>query len=521
MSKSTVYFTNELTPEAVVKMYKQLGVELPGKVAVKVHSGEDGNQNYLHPEFMKPVIDAVHGTVVECNTAYGGARNETPKHIELMKKHRWSDLFDVDIMDAEGPDVEWPVENGKVLKVNYLGKNIENYDSMLVLIHFKGHPMGGYGGALKQLSIGCASSAGKTYIHSGGKVTDQNVLWENCAPQDTFLEAMADAASTVAKHFAGKIAYVAVMKNLSVDCDCCAVAEDPLHGRCGHFVQPGSRCAGPCLRGPGHEQQRPRPRPLYGARQQPPRHPHHRYRRRAGHWQQRVRAGARVTPLPHKTMHPPTQCVGGFLRLCFVCLQSGLATAIQRFYVIFLVEYPSKTALVHVPALAGVAGSRVIDNAGQRFLTMLLVWSIPCGTTLSLAPMLGGIFFGPVGSALVLVLMAAMTIGSMYLASCIFGKQLVDDTQSHGLVMELPPYHKPKWRHILRSSLMKAWDIFWRAFTVIYAVSIAFNVPCTMTVAATYRENHSAKWIVLSIGYYVAFSLAISCVFYHIGLLIW
>ena len=159
MANSTVYFTNELTPEAVVKMYRQLGIELPGKVAVKVHSGEDGNQNYLHPEFMKPVIDAVNGTVVECNTAYGGARNETPKHIELMKKHHWSDLFDVDIMDAEGPDVEWPVENGKVLKVNYLGKNIENYDSMLVLIHFKGHPMGGYGGALKQLSIGCACTA--------------------------------------------------------------------------------------------------------------------------------------------------------------------------------------------------------------------------------------------------------------------------------------------------------------------------------------------------------------------------
>lgn len=205
--------------------------------------------------------------------------------------------------------------------------------------------------------------------------------------------------------------------------------------------------------------------------------------------------------------------------------------------------------------------TRTGGRRGQRFLTMLLVWSIPCGTTLSLAPMLGGIFFGPVGSALVLVLMAAMTIGSMYLASCIFGKQLVDDTQSHGLVMELPPYHKPKWRHILRSSLMKAWDIFWRAFTVINALysnsdvaaaafnaksvgvseslavllpqviskaqalgfimAIVFNVPCTMTVAATYRENHSAKWIVLSIGYYVAFSLAISCVFYHIGLLIW
>ena len=227
MSKSTVYFTNELTPEAVVKMYKQLGVELPGKVAVKVHSGEDGNQNYLHPEFMKPVIDAVHGTVVECNTAYGGARNETPKHIELMKKHHWSEIFDVDIMDAEGPDVEWPVENGKVLKVNYLGKNIENYDSMLVLIHFKGHPMGGYGGALKQLAIGCASRAGKALIHSAGKTDDRFKTWEQHASSVVFPEAMADAASSVIEHFRGKIAFINVMKNLSVDCDCCAVAEDP------------------------------------------------------------------------------------------------------------------------------------------------------------------------------------------------------------------------------------------------------------------------------------------------------
>ena len=227
MAKSTVYFTNELTPEAVVKMYRQLGIELPGKVAVKVHSGEDGNQNYLHPEFMKPVIDAVNGTVVECNTAYGGARNETPKHIELMKKHHWSDLFDVDIMDAEGPDVEWPVENGKVLKVNYLGKNIENYDSMLVLIHFKGHPMGGYGGALKQLSIGCASTAGKVWIHSGGTTTDQNQFWDSLPAQDVFLAGMADAASAVVDYFHGSMAFVNVMKNLSVDCDCCAVAEDP------------------------------------------------------------------------------------------------------------------------------------------------------------------------------------------------------------------------------------------------------------------------------------------------------
>ena len=227
MEKATVYFTNELTPEAVVKMYRQLGIDLPGKVAVKVHSGEDGNQNYLRPEFMKPVIDAVNGTVVECNTAYGGARNETPKHIELMKKHHWSDLFDVDIMDAEGPDVQWPVENGKVLKVNYLGKNIENYDSMLVLIHFKGHPMGGYGGALKQLSIGCASRAGKALIHSAGKTDDRFETWKQHASNVVFPEAMADAAMSVVRHFEGRLAFVNVMKNLSVDCDCCAVAEDP------------------------------------------------------------------------------------------------------------------------------------------------------------------------------------------------------------------------------------------------------------------------------------------------------
>ena len=227
MEKANVYFTSEITPEAVLKMYRTLGVELPGKVAVKVHSGEDGNQNFLHPEFMKPVIDAVHGTVVECNTAYDGARNETLKHIELIKKHGWSRMFPFDLMDAEGPDLVWPVENGKVLDVNYVGKDIANYDSMLVLIHFKGHPMGGYGGALKQLSIGCASSDGKAYIHSGGKLRTQKGLWENICEQDKFLESMADAASTVTKHFAGKIAYVAVMKNLSVDCDCCAVAEDP------------------------------------------------------------------------------------------------------------------------------------------------------------------------------------------------------------------------------------------------------------------------------------------------------
>lgn len=233
MNKSKVYFTKEISPEAVLRMYRQLGITLKGKVAVKVHSGEDGNQNFLHPEFMKPVIDEVNGTVVECNTAYEGERNTTPKHMQLMKKHRWKDFYTVDIMDAEGPDVVWPIENGKVIKKNLLGKNIENYDSMLVLVHFKGHPMGGYGGALKQLSIGCASSEGKSYIHSGGKVTDQEILWENICAQDTFLEAMADAASSVTKHFEGQLAYVAIMKNLSVDCDCCAVAEDPCMGDIG------------------------------------------------------------------------------------------------------------------------------------------------------------------------------------------------------------------------------------------------------------------------------------------------
>ena len=224
---ATVYFSPVITPEKVLDMFKLVDKTLPGNIAIKLHSGEKGNQNFLGPEFWKPVIDYVGGTVVECNTAYGGARNTTEKHRKLMDEHGWSRYFTVDLLDAEGPDMQLDIPNGKVIKKDFVGKDLKNYDSMLVLSHFKGHPMGGYGGALKQLSIGCASSAGKTYIHTGGMVTDQNILWENTAEQDTFLEAMADAASTVAKHFAGKIAYVAVMKNLSVDCDCCAVAEDP------------------------------------------------------------------------------------------------------------------------------------------------------------------------------------------------------------------------------------------------------------------------------------------------------
>ena len=226
MPKSTVYFIKDITPENVVKIYEKLGKELTGKVAVKVHSGEKGNQHYLHPEFMRPIVEHVHGTIVECNTAYEGARNTTEKHQQLIKDHGWTDYFPVDIMDAEA-DTTLEIPNGKVIKQNFVGQNLNNYDSMLVLSHFKGHPMGGYGGALKQLSIGVASSAGKAWIHSAGKTKDQNELWSNVAEQDQFLEAMADAASSVVAHFNGNMAFINIMCNMSVDCDCCAVAEDP------------------------------------------------------------------------------------------------------------------------------------------------------------------------------------------------------------------------------------------------------------------------------------------------------
>ena len=227
MEKSKVYFTKEITPESVVKMYEKLGVNLPGKVAVKLHSGEQGNQNYIRPEFVKAIVEKVNGTVVECNTAYDGARNSTEKHKKLIEDHGWTKYFDVDLMDAEGPDLELKIPNGKVIKENFVGKDIQKYDSMLVLSHFKGHPMGGYGGALKQLSIGVASSEGKSWIHSAGFTKDQTILWDNLPEQDKFLESMADAASSVVNYFKDKIAFISVMCNLSVDCDCCAVAEDP------------------------------------------------------------------------------------------------------------------------------------------------------------------------------------------------------------------------------------------------------------------------------------------------------
>ena len=221
MSKSKVYFISDITPEGVIKIYNALGIKLPGKVAVKLHSGEVGNQNFIKPEFWKPIIDEVNGTIVECNTAYEGKRNTTKAHWETMKIHGWTDIAKVDIMDEEG-EMELQIENGKRIKKNYVGSNLKNYDSMLVLSHFKGHPMGGFGGALKNISIGIASSHGKAYIHGVGKVDE---FWTS--DHDSFLESMADAAQSIVKYFKGNMAFINAMCNMSVDCDCCAVAQDP------------------------------------------------------------------------------------------------------------------------------------------------------------------------------------------------------------------------------------------------------------------------------------------------------
>ena len=220
--KPVVYFTRTITPEAVLALYEKLGKELSGNVAIKLHSGETGNQNFLKPEFWEPIIRQVGGTVTECNTAYEGTRNTTEKHLKTLAAHGWSTHFTVDLLDAQGPDLVLPIPNGKRIQKNFVGKDLTKYDSLLVLSHFKGHPMGGFGGALKQLSIGIASSYGKAYIHGAG---DPQQLWTS--DHDSFLESMADAASSLVEFFHGNAAYINVMKNMSVDCDCCAVAEDP------------------------------------------------------------------------------------------------------------------------------------------------------------------------------------------------------------------------------------------------------------------------------------------------------
>ena len=220
--KPKVYFSRTITPEKVLELYKMLGKELPGKVALKVHSGEKGNHNFLGPDFWKPLIDEVGGTIVECNTAYAGERDTTEKHLELFKYHGWSEMYDVDLLDAEGPDLVLEIKNHKQIDKNYVGKNLANYDSLLVLSHFKGHPMGGYGGALKQLSIGIGSSYGKAYIHGAG---EPEKIWTQ--DRTKFLESMADAAGSVVEYFGENAAYINVMKNMSVDCDCVAHPEDP------------------------------------------------------------------------------------------------------------------------------------------------------------------------------------------------------------------------------------------------------------------------------------------------------
>ncbi len=227
MEKAKVYFSKNITPETVIRLYEALEVELPGKVAVKVHSGEVGNQNFIRPNFWKPMIDQVQGTIVECNTAYEGKRNTTEAHWETMKLHGWTDIAPVDIMDEEG-EIALPVEGGTFLKENFVGKNLQNYDSLLVLSHFKGHPMGGFGGAIKNISIGIASSHGKAHIHGAGVPEE---IWS--ADHDSFLASMAEAAQSVVARFGGKAAYISVMANMSVDCDCCAMAEDPKIGDIG------------------------------------------------------------------------------------------------------------------------------------------------------------------------------------------------------------------------------------------------------------------------------------------------
>ena len=225
--KSKVYFTKVVNPQKIIEMYEVLKKRLPGKVAVKVHSGEKGNQNFLKPLFLKQIVDYVHGTVVECNTAYEGARNSTEKHKSLIKEHEWTKYFNVDILDSVGPDITLEIPNGILIKRNYIGKNIKNYDSCLVISHFKGHQMGGFGGALKQLSIGLASTAGKAYQHSAGRTDDQKECWNPPCSDKEFKEAMADAAYSVVKYFNGKMAFINIMANISIDCDCDGNAQPP------------------------------------------------------------------------------------------------------------------------------------------------------------------------------------------------------------------------------------------------------------------------------------------------------
>ena len=219
-----VFFTKEITPESLVKIYKALGVEAKGRVAVKISTGEGGNTHYLKPPFIRPLVEEVNGTIVECCTAYGGTRQDPKRHWETIHEHGFDSIFAVDLMDEFG-DIRIPVKDHKHLRYDIVGEHLANYDFMINLAHFKGHAMGGFGGVLKNVSIGLASNAGKDYIHSAGKTTDAKLAWtpENIAAgrtQDSFLESMASAAQAVHNYFDGHIIYINVMNNLSVDCDC-------------------------------------------------------------------------------------------------------------------------------------------------------------------------------------------------------------------------------------------------------------------------------------------------------------
>lgn len=225
-----VFFTREITPEALVGIYEALGREATGRVAVKLSTGEPGGHNFLQPALIAPLVQKISGTIVECNTAYGGGRSKTADHLKTAEAHGFTAIAPVDIMDAEG-DAALPVEGGKHLKEDFVGSHYLNYDFTVVLSHFKGHAMGGFGGAIKNISIGIASSAGKAWIHTAGKTKTD--LWNNLPEQDDFLESMAEAAKAVTTHCGERILYISVMNNLSVDCDCSAHPEAPQMGDIG------------------------------------------------------------------------------------------------------------------------------------------------------------------------------------------------------------------------------------------------------------------------------------------------
>lgn len=226
MEKAKVYFTKEITEESLIRIYECTEKELTGKIAIKISTGEPGGHNFLNPNLIKGLVQKLKGTIVECNTAYKGKRNTTEDHLKAAEAHGFTKIANVDIMDSEG-DIALTVLNGKHLKKNYVGKNIEKYDSMLMLSHFKGHAMGGFGGALKNMSIGVASARGKAWIHSAGKTDNPEILWENLAQQNDFLESMAEADQSVMNYMNGNILYINIMNNLSVDCDCDANPEAP------------------------------------------------------------------------------------------------------------------------------------------------------------------------------------------------------------------------------------------------------------------------------------------------------